>query len=104
MGDGEPAAELFDCMQVKQVFSDDPEDKEDTVSIVRDDQIRKNRMGVTAAAADDPCHLDLMINSSALDEINQISIIRSMDRAGMNGMTERTGFHFRTEASHKGIE
>ena len=104
MGDGETSAELFNCMQVKKVFSDDPEDKEDNISIVRNDQIRKDRMGAAAATADDPCHLDPMINGSALDEIDQISLIRSMERAGMNGMAERTCLHFRTEVGHKGIE
>lgn len=82
MGDGKPQAEMFDGIEAHQVFGNDPEDEEDTISSVRNDQIRKDGMGMTAFT-DDSCYPDLMINSIAPDEIDQVSIVRGMDGAGM---------------------
>ncbi len=48
MGDTEPEAELFDGGSMSEILSNDPEDKEDAIGTVRDDKIRKDRMGMTA--------------------------------------------------------
>ena len=64
-------------MPVQKVFGDNPENKEDTVGIVRNDQIRKDRMGVSTTA-DNPHDFDHMINRAFLDEIDQIALVRSI--------------------------
>lgn len=94
---------MFNGMPVQKVFGDNPENKEDTVGIVRNDQIRKDRMGVSTTA-DNPHDFDCMVNRASLDEINQISLVRSMSGARMRGPTNRTGSHFRAESSHKRIK
>lgn len=52
-----------------EVLSTKPEAKEDTVGIVRNDQIREERVGVSTTA-DNPNDFDCMINRASLDEIN----------------------------------
>jgi len=64
-------------MPVQKVFGDNSENEEDTVGIVRNDQIRKDCMGVSTTA-DNPHDFDRMINRASLDEINQISLVRSV--------------------------
>ncbi len=54
---------------MQKVFGDNPENKEDTVGIVRNDQIREDRVGVSTTA-DNPNDFDCMINRASLDEIN----------------------------------
>lgn len=103
MGDRKPDADLLDGIQTHQVFGNDPEDEEDTVSSVRNDQVRKDGMGM-AACADDPCNPDFMINGIALNEIDQVSIVRGMNGTGMRGPTKRTDFRFRTESGHKRLK
>ena len=51
------------------MLSTKPEAKEDTVGIVRNDQIREDRVGVSTTA-DNPNDFDCMINRASLDEIN----------------------------------
>ena len=90
-------------MPVQKAFGDNSENEEDTVGIVRNDQIRKDCMGVSTTA-DNPHDFDRMINRASLDEINQISLVRSVSGARMRDPTNRTGFHFRAESSHKRIK
>ncbi len=47
MGDAEPKTEFFDRSLMNEILSDDPEDEEDPIGTVRDDKIRKDRMGMT---------------------------------------------------------
>ena len=48
MGDAEAEAEFFDRSLMNEVLSDDPEDEEDPIGTVRDDKIRKDRVGMSA--------------------------------------------------------
>ena len=57
------------------------------IGIVRNNQIRKDRKGVSTTA-DNPYDFDRMINRASLDEIS----------------TNKTGFHFMAESSHKRIK
>lgn len=46
------------------------------IGIVRNNQIRKDRKGVSTTA-DNPYDFDRMINRASLDEINQISLVKA---------------------------
>lgn len=73
------------------------------IGIVRNNQIRKDRKGVFTTA-DNPYDFDRMINRASLDEINQISLVKSMSGVRMRGSTNKAGFHFMEESSHKRIK
>ena len=73
------------------------------IGIVRNNQIRKDRKGVFTTA-DNPYDFDRMINRASLDEINQISLVKSMSGVRMRGSTNKTGFHFMEDSSHKRIK
>ena len=58
------------------------------IGIVRNNQIRKDRKGVSTTA-DNPYDFDRMINRASLDEINQISLVKSMSGVRMRAQQTR---------------
>ena len=64
------------------------------IGIVRNNQIRKDRKGVSTTA-DNPYDFDRMINRASLDEINQISLVKSMSGVRMRRLNkqDRIPFH-----------
>jgi hypothetical protein len=45
-----------------------------------------------------------MVDRSAGDEINEIPLIRGMNRAGVGSTTTGTGFQLRAEISHERVK
>ncbi|MBQ8233333.1 MAG: hypothetical protein IJZ34_15615 [Lachnospiraceae bacterium] len=100
MTDGKAETDLLNRVQVKQVFGNDSENKEETIGAVRDDQVREDGMGMPASA-DYSLYPDGMIDSPAGDKVDQVPVIRSMELTGMRGTTTGTGLHFRGKTIHK---
>lgn len=101
--DGKAETDILDCAQMQKVFGNDPEDKEEPIGAVRNDQVWENGMGMPART-DYSLDSDGVIDSPAGDKVDQVSVIRSMKVAGMRGTTTGTGFHFRGKSIHKGIK
>ena len=103
MGDTKAEAEVFNGMQVKKVFCNDPENEKEPIGTVRDDQVREDGVRMSTAA-DDSLHPDSMINSPAGNKVYQISFIGSMGMAGKGSTTIRAGLHFRIKTCHKRVK
>ena len=76
--DIKPGTKLPDSISSGKILGNDTEDKKQAISTVRDDQIRKDGMGMAAASADNPADTDGMINRSSRDEVNEIPVIGGM--------------------------
>ena len=59
-------------MQVHEIFTKDAEDKEQTVGTVRDDEIRKDGMGRSAAVAGAAEDSGLMPDTFSSNEVDEL--------------------------------
>jgi len=55
----------------------------------------------TAAVALDTCNGNFMVNHPAIDEINEITFVITVNFKVSGGFTDRTGFKFRFEKRHE---
>ena len=86
-----------------KVFRENTQDEKQAVTGVRNDEIRKDSMGM-AAGADDTQDADLMTYRPAIYKVHKGTPITGMHTAGTSGATERTGLQFGTESVHEGIK
>ncbi len=87
----------------RKVLRKNTEDKEQSVSGVRDDKIRKDGMCMPTGA--DKAHdTELMTDSFPVDEVSDGTAITGMDTAGTLSAAAWTGPKFRAESFHKGIK
>lgn len=100
VADRKAETDFLNCAQMQKVFGNNPEDKEETICAVRNDQVREDGVGMPTSA-DHSLNLDRVIDSPAGDKVDQVSLIRSMKVAGMRGTTTGTGLHFRGKPIHK---
>ncbi len=89
---------------MQEVFGDDPEDKKEAVSTVRDDEVREDRVGMAAAGTEDPGNRDCRINRGTRDKIYEVAHIGSVDAAGTGSAASRTDLSFSLETVHKSIK
>ena len=73
------------------------------IGIVRNNQIRKDRKGVSTTA-DNPYDFDRMINRRLWMKSNQIFARKKHEWCKNESSTNKTGFHFMAESSHKRIK
>jgi hypothetical protein len=104
MGNAEPQAELFHGRTVQEVLSNDAEDKKEAVGAVRDDEVREDGVRMAAAGTGHPGYGDPVVDGPAGDEIDQVSFIGGMARAGVGSTTTGTGFQFRAEIHHERVK
>ncbi|MCD8013557.1 MAG: hypothetical protein LUG99_10335 [Lachnospiraceae bacterium] len=102
--DGETLTDLLDCQAEEEALCQHTEDKEDAVPVIRYDGIRKDRMGVAAAAADDTQDTDIVNRFPAGFEIYDPPAIIRMDAAVAFGSTARAGLCLGLEPVHIGIK
>lgn len=102
-GDGKTFTDTLRSIKSRKVLGKNTEDKEQTVSGVRDDKIRKDGMSMSTGA--DKAHdTELMADSFSVDEVGDGTAIVGMDTAGTLSTAAWTGPKFRTESLHKGIK
>ncbi len=87
----------------QEIFCQDAEDEEKAVGGIRDDEVRKNGMGM-AAGTNEAKDTEAVPDRSAAHEIGQGTVIISMDRAGTLHPTTRAGLKFRTKTVHERIK
>ena len=88
-------------MQVHEIFTKDAEDKEQTVGTVRDDEIRKDGMGRSAAVAGAAEDSGLMPDTFPSDKVDQVSFVVAVDMEIPGGTAGRTCFEFRPYKGHE---
>ena len=84
-----------------KVFTEDTENKEDTVLGVRNDGIRKDGVCVTTAFTDDSCNTEFLIDRFSMNDINNGTLVGSMSFTVADRMADRTFLGFRLKGSHK---
>lgn len=78
MSDAKAQAELFHRRMMHQILGNDPENKKESIGTVRNDEIRKDGVCMSAAGTDHPGYPDLVINGLTGDENEEISVIESI--------------------------
>lgn len=102
-GDGKTFTDTLRSVKSRKVLSKNTKDKEQSVSGVRDDKIRKDGMRMPTGA--DKAHdTELMTDSFSVDEVGDGTVIVGMDTAGPLSTAAWTGPKFRAESLHKGIK
>lgn len=102
-GDGKTFTDTLHSIKSRKVLRKNTEDKEQSVSGVRDDKIRKDGMCMPTRA--DKAHdTELMTDSFPVDEVGDGTAIIGMDTAGTLSAAAWTGSKFRAESLHKRIK
>lgn len=86
------------------MVSQDTEDEEGAVPGIRDDDIRQDGMGVSAAVTDDTHDPDFFPDEGSIPEFPNASIVITMDMAFPLCTAIRTGILFREIFGHMGLE
>lgn len=102
-GNGKALTEAFHGRTAGKVLGQDAQKKEQPISRIRNDEIRKDGMG-SAAVADQAQDDQITFDRRSIYEINNPSAIVGVDMAIPFYATAGTGFQFRTERSHVGIK
>lgn len=78
------------------------QDEEQAVAGVRDNDIRKNGVGVLTAVTHNPHHAETGFLLSAEDKVDDGAAVVIMDMAVTGTPTDGTGLQFRPKQSHVG--
>ena len=103
-GNAELFTEPFNGAESCEIFPQEPEDKEQSVAGVRNDAVRKDRVGMTAAVAENPHDAEFLPHGMPISEINDGSAVIVMDMAVSGGTTNGAGLFFWLKLSHVGLE
>ena len=101
--DGEAFAELLHGRQAQEILCQDTEEEEQAVTGVGDDEVREDGMGM-AAGTDEAHDAEAVADWGAAYEIDQGTVIISMDPAGPLCTTAGTGLQLRAESGHERIK
>ncbi len=93
--------DLFSREMMAEMISQNTEDKEETVLGVRNNDIRQDGMGVSAAAASDTHDGHFFPDNRVIPVFSDISFVISKDSAVAAGTAAGTGFQFRAVLVHK---
>jgi len=103
LGNTEVCAYFFYGSRPKEIFRQDTEDKEKAVGGIRDDEIRKDGMGM-AAGTDKAQDTEAVPDRLSANEISQGTFIIGMDGTGSLCPTTGAGLSFRPETVHEGVK
>ena len=76
----------------REVFAEQTEEKEQAVTGVRDNDIRKDGVGMHAAVTEDPENTNIRHHRFSGDKVSDVSAIISVDAAVPQAATDGTGF------------
>ncbi len=102
-GNEKTLTEFFHGNRAQEILRQEAENEEKTVGGIRDDEVRKNGMGM-AAGTNEAKDTEAVPYRPASHEINQGTVIIGMDGAGSLHPTAWAGLKFRVESSHEGIK
>lgn len=114
MPKAEPAVELVPCdgkafedtlngAESGKIFSKDAENEEEAIPGIRNDEIRKDGVGMPAGA-DKTQDADFVPDGRTIYEINQGTLVIGVDLTGTFCPAERTCPQFRMESVHERLE
>ena len=101
--DKEALTEPFHRSGTQEILRKNPEDKKETVGGVRDDEVRKDGMGM-AAGTDKAQNAEAVADRGATHEVHQRTAIVGMDPAASLSPTTGTGLQLRAESLHERIK
>lgn len=96
--------ELFDGMESGEVFPQDKEDEEQAVAGIRDNDIRKDSMGMFTAFAEYTHDAEILFLLSAGQEVNDGSAIITVDVTVSGTSTDGTCFQLGLKLLHVGVK
>ena len=96
--------ELFDGMESGKIFSQNKKDKEQAVAGIRDDDVRKDSMGMLTAVAEYPHDAESIFLFFAVSKVNDGSAVVIVDMAVSGTSTDRTCFQFGLKQFHVGVK
>ena len=100
----EAFTELFYGAKSSKVLSQKTQNKEQTETGVRDDDIRKNRMSVLTAVTEDSENAEICFGPLPGIKVNDGTPVVVMDMAVSGAVADGTGLQFRAELCHKGVK
>lgn len=101
--DGKTFADLLHSVEPCKVFRKDAQDKEQPVTGIRDNKVRK--YGVCVSAGTDDAHdTELMADGFSINEVNKGTSVIGVDMAGTLNDASWTGSQFRAETIHEGVK
>lgn len=103
-GDIKALTELFDGMESCEVFPQDKEDEEEAVAGIRDNDIRKDGMGMFTAFAEYTQDAEMLFVLFAGQKVNDGSVIIIVNVAVSGTSTDRTSFQLRLKLLHIGVK
>ena len=96
--------ELFEGKTTCKALSKKAQRKEQAVAGIRDDDIRKNGVGVPAAVTENPHHTEVGLFSFTCLEVNDGAAIVVVDVTVTGASADRTGLKLWLKLSHVGIK
>ena len=96
--------ELFDGTKSGKVFSKDKKDEKQTVAGIRDDDIRENGVGMSAAFTEYTRDTETVFLLSAVLEVDDGSAVIIVDVAVSGTPADRAGLQFRLKILHVGVK
>lgn len=96
--------ELFDGMESGEVFPQDKEDEEQAVAGIRDNDIRKDSMGMLTAVAEYAHDAEILFLLSVGQEVNDGSAIIIVDVTVSGTSTDGTCFQLGLKLLHVGVK
>lgn len=100
----EALTELFYGAKACKVLPQKTQNKEQTETGVRDDDIWKNRMSVFTAVAEDSENAEICFSPLPGIKVNDGTPVIVMDMAVSGAVADRTGLQFRAKLRHKGVK
>ena len=100
----EALTELFYGAEGSQVLPQKTQNKEQTETGVRDDDIGKNRMSVFTAVTEDSEDAEICFSPLPGIKVNDGTPVVVMDMAVPGAVADGTGLQFRSELRHKGVK
>ena len=96
--------ELFDGRTTCKILPQKVQNEGKAVAGIRDDDIRKNGVGMLTAVAENPHHTKVGLFSLTGLEVNDGAAIVVVDVTVTGASADGTGFQFRPKQSHVGLK
>lgn len=103
-GNIEALTELFNSTDPGEIFTQDKEDEEQAVAGIRDNDIRKDGMGMLAAVTEYTHDAEILLLLSSGIKVNDGSAVIIMDMAVSGASTDGTGLQPGLKLLHEGIK
>ena len=96
--------ELFDGKTTCKILPQKAQDEEQAVAGIRNNDIRKNGVGMLAAVAENPHHTDVGLFPFTCLEVDDGAAIVVVDVTVTRAPTDGTGLQFGLEPLHVGVK